>query len=102
MRHASDGLLDYLDAQAEEEAADALGPPRGLLQLCDALLAVWRRHARNTRVILPLLKTLNVLFSNGCFDILMDAADEGGAFAAAAVALAKVSTRAAGLQFYWR
>ena len=61
MRHSSSALLGYL----KTISADVLT----LDPFTDAMLGILRQHLHNARIILPFLKTLDLLLSNGVFDI---------------------------------
>ncbi|XP_076866238.1 tubulin-specific chaperone D isoform X2 [Brachyhypopomus gauderio] len=61
VRFSSQSLFDYLKTIQQDTGA--------LLQFGDTLLQVFRDNLRNDRVSVPLLKMLDQMLSNGCFDI---------------------------------
>ena len=64
VRHSSTALLSYLRAVSAD--VTTLDP------FTAAILQILRDHPRDSRVVLPLLKTLDLLLSNGVFDVYID------------------------------
>lgn len=62
VRHSAASLLDFV------AGLDVTG----LVEILDGFLKVFAEYARNDRVIMPLLKSIDLLFSNGCFDELLE------------------------------
>ena len=61
VRHSSSALLHYMGRMS--------GNVETLEPLANTLLQILRDYQQDTRVILPLLKTLDLLLSNGVFDV---------------------------------
>lgn len=61
MRHSSAALLHYLSGVSE--SVDTLEP------FAKTVLKILQTHQQDLRVVLPLLKTLDLLLSNGVFDM---------------------------------
>ncbi|KAM9783426.1 tubulin-specific chaperone D isoform 1-T8 [Syngnathus typhle] len=65
---SSQSLLDFLRGiQGDRAALEHFA--------MDALIQILRENVRNTRIALPFLKMLNLLLSNGCFDIFTSEKD---------------------------
>ncbi len=61
VRESGSALLDYLRPISAD--ADCLLP------YTESLVEIMRSHAQEARLITPLFKTLDLLFSNGIFDV---------------------------------
>ena len=63
VRQSSASLLGYL--RGVSKSASSLEP------FTENLLAVFRTFHKDDRVVLPLMKTLDLLLSNGAFDVFI-------------------------------
>lgn len=79
VRHSSASLLSYL--KSVTGSSDTLDP------FADTLLTLFRDHHKDTRVVLPLLKTLDLLLSNAVFDVYLTS--EGHPFPGSLLTLVK-------------
>lgn len=61
VRFSSQSLFEYLKSIQQDAAA--------LQQFGDTVLAIFRDHLRNDRVSVPLLKMVDQLLANGCFEL---------------------------------
>ena len=64
MRQSSASLLSYLKGISSNTSR--------LEHFAENLLSVFRTFQRDDRVTLPLMKTLDLLLSNGAFDTFID------------------------------
>jgi len=69
---ATSAMLDWTRASKGPGGSNACAA-----KLSEALLALFIRHRRDGRVILPLLKTLDVLLSHGSLDIMIMGKEDG-------------------------
>ena len=61
VRQSSSSLLAHLKEKSKEEGeVDKFG---------ETVLEVFRRNQKDSRVMVPLFKTMDVLLSNGAFDV---------------------------------
>ncbi|KAI7803484.1 putative tubulin-specific chaperone D [Triplophysa rosa] len=63
VRFSSQSLFEFLKSIQQDAAA--------LQQFGDTVLAIFRDHLRNDRVSVPLLKMVDQLLANGCFDLFI-------------------------------
>merc|ERR1711871_1931773 len=63
VKHSSAALLQWAKAIKRQQRGKL-----GLARFADTLLGLFTSHAKDDRVIVPLLKTLDLLLSNAVFD----------------------------------
>uniref|UniRef100_A0A8C4TKA9 Tubulin-specific chaperone D n=1 Tax=Erpetoichthys calabaricus TaxID=27687 RepID=A0A8C4TKA9_ERPCA len=61
VRHSGQSLFSYLETIKQDR--------RALTEFCSTLLRIFRDHQRNDRVSIPLLKMLDQMLANGCFEV---------------------------------
>ncbi|XP_006886364.1 PREDICTED: tubulin-specific chaperone D [Elephantulus edwardii] len=83
VRHATQSLCEYVKSIQED--------PQAMGYFSETLLQIFRDNLLNDRVSVPLLKTLDQLLANGCFDVYM--AEEDPPFAMKLLALCKEEIR---------
>jgi len=66
VKYASSSLLEWVKILRQRKCTG------GIAKLGNALLKVFQHHQREERVTLPLLKTLDKLFLNGSFEVLLE------------------------------
>ncbi len=66
MRQSSAALMGFLKPPYQQSRCADVS---NLDPFADTLLAILRQYSLDTRVVLPLLKTLDLLLGNGVFDV---------------------------------
>ncbi|XP_031432213.1 tubulin-specific chaperone D [Clupea harengus] len=79
VRFSAQSLFDHLKGIQQDEAA--------LGQFSDTLLRIFKDNLRNDRVSVPLLKMLDQMLANGCFDLFTN--EDNHSFAVDLLALCK-------------